>query len=134
MVVQDTETDDVIDEEYRPIYEYDEDAGPSYQTTGAVVCKVPREPQIQALKVIQGQGPVEPDGWFEGYNGGSLPVIDGVPLPILEMSKTVSASSEGAESTLVRAVEDVGHVTIYKAFAHPGNTSKIKVEAGNSDD
>ncbi|PSQ46036.1 hypothetical protein BRD15_10245 [Halobacteriales archaeon SW_6_65_15] len=118
-----------IKQQYRPIYEYKPDAGPSYMTTGEVVDMVPRDDQIAALETIAGDGPVEPDGWFEGYNGGSLPVINGVPITVLEQTAPFKSRSEGAESTLKFAVDDsLGVVELHKAFAHPGNTSKIKVD------
>jgi hypothetical protein len=116
-----------IDPQYQPIYEFDEDAGPAY-TTGEVVDKVPRDDQITALKSIAGDGPVEPDSWFQGYNGGSLPVLDGVPITTIEHSTLIDSHSEGVETSSRYAVDDsLGPVELLKAFAHPGNTSKIKV-------
>ena len=117
-----------IDPQYTPVYEYDEDAGSSLTTTGEVVDRVPRDDQIAALKSIAGEGAVVPDGWFQGYDGASLPVVDGVPITVLERTTPISATLEGVESSQTYAVDDsLGLVTIQKAFAHPGNTSKIKV-------
>ena len=119
----------VVDQEYQPIYEYDENAGPSHMTTGEVVDKVPHEDQIEALQSIEGDGFVEPDGWFEGYDYSStLPVINGVPLTVLEKSTVISNKSEGAESSHKYAVDDsLGVVELHHAGVHPTNTSKIKV-------
>jgi len=117
-----------IDPQYRPVYEYDDDAGPSYTTTGEVIDNVPRDDQIDALKSIEGDGPVEPDGWFEGYNGPSLPIVNGVPLTVLERATPIDNKHEGVESSHKYAVDpSLGIVELHKAFAHPGNTSKIKV-------
>ena len=123
------EEESVIDQEYQPIYEYDEDAGPSYLTTGEVVDKVPRKDQIEALQSIAGDGPIEPDGWFEGYSyGTALPIINGVPLTVIERSRTVNNKHEGVESSHKYAVDDsLGIVELHKAGVHPSNTSKIKV-------
>jgi len=117
--------DDPIDEQYRPIYEFRKDVGPGHGTT---VDTVPKEGQIEALKNIAGDGPVEPDGWFQGYNGGSLPVLDGIPITAIEHSTVINSRSEGVETSNRYAVDDsLGPVELHKAFAHPGNTSKIKV-------
>lgn len=128
-----TITDDSeIDDEYQPVYEFDPDAGINY---GEVVDRVPEEAQIEALKTIEGEGPVEPDGWFEGYGGGALPVVDGVPITMIEHAKRIGGKREGAESSSRYAVDsDLGVVEIHKAFAHPGNTSKIKVNKPSSED
>lgn len=125
-----TEADDdvQIDGQYQPIYEYDPDAGDGIGTPGRVVCNVPREPQIDALRAIAGDGPIEPDGWVEGYNGGMLPVLDGVPITVLEHSTRIGGRSEGAEGWTRYAVDDtLGPVEIHRAFAHPENVSKINV-------
>lgn len=125
MTQTESASDDVIADQYRPLYEFDRDAGVGF---GKVVCQVPREPQIEALRSIEGEGPVEPDGWFEGYNGLSLPVINGVPITALEHSEQVGAKTEGVESSQRFAVDDaLGVVELHKAFAHPENTSKVKV-------
>jgi len=130
-MVRSTQTNDdesVIDEKYRPVYEYDESGSTSYVTTGEVVDKVPRADQISALKSVEGEGVVEPDGWFQGYNGGSLPVLGGVPITVIGHSTVISTRSEGAERSTEYAVDDaLGVVEVHKAFAHPDNTSKIKV-------
>lgn len=113
-----------VDDQYRPIYEFDEDRG----AYGEVVCQIPREPQIEALRSIMGEGAVEPDGWVRGYNEELLPVIDGVPLVVFEQTRPKKVSSEGVETAQTYAIDDsLGQVKKYKAFAHPGNTSKIKV-------
>jgi len=129
------EDESAIDQQYRPVYEYDEDAGPSYTTTGEVVDNVPLDDQIDALKVIEGDGPVEPDGWFEGYNyGAALPVVNGVPITVLEQATVVNNKSEGVESSQKLAVDDsLGIVELHKAGGHPTNTSKIKVNERSSE-
>jgi len=132
MMAPNTETNDdesPIDQQYRPIYMYDEGAGSSHMTTGDIVDRVPRDDQIAALKSIEGDGPVVPDGWFEGYGyGAPLPVVDGVPLTALEAATVIDSTSEGAESSQKLAVDDsLGVVELHRAGAHPTNTSKIKV-------
>jgi len=126
----------IIDQQYKPIYEYDKEAGPACSRSGEVIDTVPREDQIAALKSIEGDGPVEPDGWFRfiGYNVGALPVVNGVPLTVLERSKTISNKSAGVELTQKLAVdESLGVVELHKAAAHPTNTSKIKVNERQKD-
>jgi len=129
------DTEHAIDEAYRPVYEYDEDAGPSCLTTGEVVDQVPRDDQIAALHTIAGEGPIEPDGWFEGYNyGTALPVVNGVPLTVLERSTVIDNKSEGVESSHKYSVDDsLGVVELHKAGGHPTNTSKIKVNESEGD-
>ena len=128
------EDESAIDPEYQPVYEFDENAGPAY-TTGEVVDKVPRDDQIAALKSIAGDGAVEPDGWFQAYNGGSLPVLDGVPITAIEHSTLIDSHSEGVETSSRYAVDDsLGPVELHKAFAHPGNSSKIKVSERETED
>jgi len=130
-MIQNTTTDDesAIDQEYQPIYEYDENAGPASMTTGTVVTNVPADDQIGALKGIEGAGPVEPDGWFESYaHGTKLPVINGVPLTVLERGTVTDIKREGVESSQKLAVDDsLGIVELHRAGGHPTNTSKIKV-------
>jgi hypothetical protein len=117
--------DDPIDDKYRPIYEFRKGVGAGF---GSTVDTVPREDQIEALRSVAGEGPVEPDGWFHGYNGGSLPVLDGVPITVIEHSTPINSRSEGVETSNSYAVDNsLGPVELHKAFAHPGNTSKIKV-------
>jgi len=131
-------TDDVISVQYNPVYEYDENAGPSFAVTGEVVCNVPREPQIDALASIMGEGAVEPDGWFEGYDTmADLPVVDGVPITILDDHSTKIGNSrrEGTEHATYHAVDDsLGVVEVHHAAAHPTNASKIKVNERQTED
>jgi hypothetical protein len=116
-----------IDPQYHPVYEYDEEASPTLPVD-EVVDTVPRGDQIDALRSIAGDGPVEPDGWFEGYNGDSLPVVDGVPITVLEKSTPIDFHSEGVETSVSYVVGGpIGPVEIPKAFAHPENASKINV-------
>ncbi|WP_222918611.1 hypothetical protein [Natrinema sp. SYSU A 869] len=128
MTNQETRTVEDIDslsEQHRPVYEFDPNAGPL--SVGEVVCNVPREHQEAALRAIAGDGTVEPDGWFEGYNSMSLPVLDGIPITLLESSKDIGGRQEGAESWSRYAVKNVGHVELHRAERHPTNVSKIKV-------
>jgi hypothetical protein len=122
--------DNPVAEQYRPVYEYDDDAGPSYSSVGEVVCNVPREPQVDALAAIAGDGPTVPDGWFQGYDyGAPLPVLDGVPIAILESARNIGGGSEGAESWGRYAVDDsLGPVELHHAGAHPENVSKVLVK------
>jgi hypothetical protein len=124
-----------IDPQYKPVYEYDEDAGPSFLTTGEVVDQVPRDDQIAALESIAGEGAVVPDGWFQGCDYASLPVVNGVPITVLERKTPISSKSEGVESSQKYAVDDsLGVVKVQKAFGHPNNTSKIKVNERQTED
>lgn len=124
---------ELVDDQYLSVYEYDPDAGPSHSSTGEVVCQVPRQPQIDALASIAGEGAVEPDGWIEGYNT-MLPVLDGVPIAVIEQSNSVGGSREGAESWTRYAVDDaLGMVEIHRAGRHPTNVSKIKVNECKGD-
>jgi len=129
-------TDDVINAQYNPVYEYDENAGPSFAVTGEVVCNVPREPQIDALASIMGEGAVEPDGWFEGYDyNAPLPIVNGVPITALENARVIKNKSEGVERVQKFAVDDsLGVVELHHAGAHPTNVSKIKVNERKGDE
>jgi len=124
---------DAVAEEYRPMYEFDADAGRA-GGPGEVVCQVPEEPQRTALKEVAGEGPVEPDGWATGYET-TIPVVGGVPITLLDGGRhAVATTNEGRESAVSHAVEGVGRVEVHKAFSHPGNASKIKVSGGGEGD
>ena len=123
-----------IDQQYSPVYVFDENAG-SASSVGETVDQVPREDQIEALKSIEGDGPVEPDGWFGGRSYGvALPVVNGVPLTVLERSKVINNKSVGVESSQELAVDSsLGVVELHRAGGHPTNTSKIKVNESESE-
>jgi len=114
-----------VSTQYLPMYEYEDDG----RGMGDVVSKVPRGPQIDALRSVAGDGTIEPDGWVEGYNM-TIPVIDGVPITVLERSRPARGKRRGVEASVEYVVDDsIGLVRLDKAFNHPGNTSKIKVES-----
>lgn len=121
-MARNNETDE-IDSEYSPVYEFDADEG----LTGEVKITAPKADQQRALLSIANEGPTEPDGWFEGYDGAKLPVIDGVPVPMLNRGNLVASKSEGRESMTRHAVEGVGHVEVSRSFGHPENSSWVKV-------
>lgn len=114
---------ELVDEKYRPVYEFLPDAGP----LGKVVCNVPEADQESALGRIAGEGAIEPDGWMRGYGGASVPVVEGVPIAVLDQRRPNSVRTEGVETTQQYTIGQYS-VRVDKAFAHPGNTSKIKVE------
>lgn len=125
-----TNENEAVDEQYRPVYEFEQQK----YGTGKVVSQVPREAQVDALREIAGEGVVEPDSWIEGYNGGSIPVLNGVPIVLIEQSTPIDGGSEGAESWTRFAVDDsLGPVEIQRAGRHPTNVSKIKVSEKGGD-
>lgn len=125
MAQNDTPTgDELVDGKYTPAYKFDADRGP----LGSIVSTVPLDDQIKALRTIQGDGPVEPDGWIEGRSSPRVPVLNGVPLTVIDIQNPVTSGKQGVEVTQVYAVRDIGRVRVYKAFGHPGNVSKIEAE------
>ena len=114
----------LVDDSHLPMYELDDS-----QIVTKTVCAVQRDPQLAALHSLAGNGPVEPDGWVKGYNGQSVPVVDGVPITLIESTLPEGATIEGTESVQKYEIDSVGVVEIHHAGRHPTNTSKIKVEA-----
>ncbi|MDB2237070.1 hypothetical protein [Halorubrum ezzemoulense] len=83
--------------------------------------------QLEELSKISGEGPVVPDGWTRGYNEETIPVLNQTPIMLIEDLRPIEGGQEGVEWW---ERYDVGEylVTVFGAFAHPGNVSKVKVE------
>jgi len=115
--------DELVDGGYLPMYELD-DSGMVAKT----ICTVPRKPQIEQLNEIAAEGAIEPDGWVRGYNDQMLPVLNGVPITLIETNAPEDVRREGAESCQEYDLDDsLGIVEIHRAGRHPTNLSKIKV-------
>lgn len=123
MAQNDATDDALVAEQYQPVYKFDPDDGP----LGSVVSTVSLDDQIEALRTIQGDGPVEPDGWMED-DPESVPILNGVPITVIATQNPVNAGKQGTERTQVYAVRDIGRVRVFRAGRHPTNVSKIEVE------